>query len=120
MVCAYCWSICTRTRSCTMRRPGLGPSAPRSKSTPWAKAGAAEAVGHRLQRELGWIDRGHLVPRQRRRDPRVGRRSHRVGGSHGAVLGVLVVVEEDAVPLFFPPLRGGELRGAPLDLARER
>ena len=37
-----------------------------------------------------------------------------------AVLGVLVVVEEDAVPLLLPPLAGRERGRAPLDLARER
>ena len=55
-----------------------------------------------------------------RRDARVGRGPHRVGGGDGAVLGVLVVVEEDAVPLLLPPLAGGELGRAPLHLARQR
>ena len=61
-----------------------------------------------------------LVPGQRRRHARVGRRPHRVGRGDGAVLGVLVVVEEDAVALLLPPLAGGERRRAPLDLARQR
>ena len=62
----------------------------------------------------------HLVPGERRRHARVGQRAHRVRRAGGAVLRVLVVVEEHAVALLLPPLRGGERRRAPLDLARER
>ncbi len=51
-----------------------------------------------------------LVPRDGRGDARVGLRAHRVRAGDGAVLGVLVVVEEDAVALLLPPLAGGERR----------
>src|SRR5262249_239783 len=37
----------------------------------------------------------------------------------GAVLGVLVVVEEDAVALLLPPLAGRDFGSAPLDFPRE-
>ena len=47
---------------------------------------------------------------ERRRDARVGERPHRVGRAGRAVLGVLVVVEEDAVALLLPPLRRRERR----------
>ena len=63
---------------------------------------------------------GTSSQRERRRHARVGQRAHRVGRAGRAVLGVLVVVEEHAVALLLPPLRGGERRRAPLDLARQR
>ena len=50
------------------------------------------------------------LPVERRRHPRVGLRPHRVGGGDGAVLRVLVVVDEDAVALLLPPLAGGDAR----------
>ena len=50
----------------------------------------------------------------------VGPGPHRIGRRNRAVLRVLVVVDEDAVPLFLPPFAGGQLRRAPLDLARQR
>ena len=49
-------------------------------------------------------------PIERRRDARVGQRAHRVGRAGRAVLGVLVVVEEDAVALLLPPLRRRDRR----------
>src|SRR5205814_10003101 len=53
-------------------------------------------------------------------DARFGQRTHRVRRTSGAVLRILVVVEEDAAPLLLPPL-GRRQRGcAPLDLAGER
>ena len=59
---------------------------------------------HRRQREVGGLAVVDLVPGQRRRHARVGRRPHRVGAGDRAVLRVLVVVEEHAVALFLPPL----------------
>src|SRR5205807_6816525 len=79
-----------------------------------------EALGHGGEREIGRVDARHLVPVERRRDPRLGRRPHRVGGGHGAVLGVLVVVHEHAVALFLPPLARRERGGAALHVARQR
>ena len=69
----------------------------------------------RVDRERLGLDGRHLVPGQRRGDARVGQRPDGVGLRHRPVLGVLVVVEEDAVALLLPPLRGGEVRarGAP-------
>ena len=70
--------------------------------------------------ERGRIAAWHLVPAQRRRHPGVRRRPDGVGRGDGPVLGVLVVVDEDAVPLFLPPARGRLLRRAALDLPGQR
>ena len=86
----------------------------------WRSPTAAKRAGIVAQREVARVAVVDLVPGQRRRHARVGRRPHRVGAGDGAVLRVLVVVEEDAVALFLPPLAGRERRRAPLDLARER
>ena len=61
-----------------------------------------------------------LIPGERCRNSRIRSRSHGVRGSDGAILRVLVVVDEHAVALFLPPLAGGEIRHALLDFARER
>src|SRR5437763_6067329 len=45
-----------------------------------------ESIGNGLQRERFRLDGGHLVPRQRRGNPRVRRGPHRVRGRDGAVL----------------------------------
>ena len=63
---------------------------------------------------------GNLVPRQRRRNPGVRRRPHRIGGGDRPVLGVLVEVDEHALPVFLPPPAGGQLRGTALHLAGHR
>ena len=63
---------------------------------------------------------GHFRPGQRRGYPGVRDRADGIGGSDRAVLGVLVVVHEDAVPLFLPPLGRGQLGCPPLDLPRHR
>src|SRR6185436_10010652 len=80
----------------------------------------AKARGHRSEREIRRIATLDLVPGERRRDACVRRGSYRVCGSDGAILGVLVVVDEHTVTLLLPPLAGGELRCASLDLTRER
>ena len=53
-----------------------------------------------------------LVPGERRGHARVRRRPHRIGRGDGAVLGVLVVVDEDAVALLLPPLAASRVVGA--------
>src|SRR5207245_11446762 len=63
-----------------------------------------EALGHSGEREIGRVGARHFVPAERRRDPRIGRGPYRVGGGHGPVFGVLVVVHEHAVALFLPTL----------------
>src|SRR6185295_332495 len=83
-------------------------------------AESSEAFGHRRQSEIGGLAAGYLIPGERRRHAGVVSGSHGVGGGHRAVLGVLVVVDEHAVPLFLPPLAGRDGWRAPLDLARER
>ena len=47
-------------------------------------------------------------------------RAHRVGGGDRAVLGVLVEVDEDALPLLLPPPARGQLGRPVLHLARHR
>ena len=85
-----------------------------------AVADRGEARGHRAQREVARAGTPQSSSQvSGRRHARVGLGAHRVGARHRAVLGVLVVVEEDAVALLLPPLAGGELRRAPLDLAGE-
>ena len=61
------------------------------------------------ERERGRIAVRDLVPGERHRDARVGRRPHRLRRGDRAVLRVLVVVEEDAVALLLPPLAGREV-----------
>ena len=73
-----------------------------------------------VDRVLRRIARRHLRPGQRRGHPGVSDRADGVGGRDRAVLGVLVVVHEDAVPLFFPPLGRGQVGRPPLDLPRHR
>ena len=56
---------------------------------------------------------GHLCPVKWRRHPRVGPRTDRVGRRDGAVLGVLVEVDEDAFAAFLlPPLARRQVRCA--------
>src|SRR5438270_351944 len=79
-----------------------------------------EARRHRRNREVLSLDVRQLVPGDGRRHSRVGPAAHRVGGENRAVARVLVVVDEHALAaLLLPPGRGHELRGTPLDLARE-
>ena len=77
----------------------------------------AQSARHRLNGQVGRFDVGHLVPFQGAGDPGIGDRAHRVGAGHGAVPGVLVVVDEHPVTFLLPPLAGGQGGGAPLDLA---
>ena len=79
-----------------------------------------EPGGHGVDGELLGPAAGHLVPGQRGGHAGVRSGPDRVGGGHRAVLGVLVVVHEHAVPLFLPPPGRGDLRGPPLDLPGHR
>src|SRR5574341_1246349 len=74
----------------------------------------------RFQRELRRIAVRHLVPVERHRNARIRRRPHRPRGRHCPVLGVLVVVDKDAVPLLLPPLARRQLWRSPLHRARQR
>ena len=76
--------------------------------------------GHRADREDFGLHAGDLVPVQRCRNARVRDRSHAVGGRHGPIAGVLVVVDEHAVAFLLPPLRRRDVGDAALDLACER
>ena len=79
-----------------------------------------EPGGHGVDGERLRPAAGHLVPSQRRGHPRIGRRPHRVRRRHGAVLGVLIEVDEHALALLLPPVAGGQSRCAPFDLAGDR
>src|SRR2546422_10381006 len=74
-----------------------------------------EALWHRRQGKVRGIGGIHFVPPERRRDPRLGGGPHGVRRGDRAVLGVLIVVDEDAMALFLPPLARGELGDAALD-----
>src|ERR1043166_10179311 len=82
-------------------------------------ADLCEALRDGGKREGLRLDGGHFVPVERRGDARVGGRTDRVGRRDRAVLGVLVVVQEDAVALLLPRFARGELRRAALDLASQ-
>src|SRR5580698_1147594 len=69
--------------------------------------------------EICRIAVGHFIPEERSRNARVRERAHRIRGSCRAVFRILVVVKEDAVPLFFPPFGSGKGWYTPFDLARE-
>src|SRR5262249_11547203 len=73
-----------------------------------------------VEPQFGRIDVGHLFPLERAADPGVGHRPDRVARGDGPVPGVLVVVDEDTVPLLLPPFAGGIPWQPPLHLARER
>src|SRR5229473_857613 len=79
-----------------------------------------ETFRHRPEREVFRIGAIDLVPAQWRRNARVGRRPDRVRRRHGTILGVLVVVYENALALFFPPLAGRELGCAPFHFPSQR
>src|SRR5918999_5724714 len=78
-----------------------------------------EPVRHRGHSEILWIAARNFVPAERSRDPGVVGRPDGVGRSHGPIFRILIVVDEDAVPLLFPPLARGDFRSPPLDLPRE-
>src|SRR5262245_21959879 len=79
-----------------------------------------EARGHRGQREIRRVAVSNFVPCERCRDARVWGWPHRIRRGDGAILGVLVVVDEHPVALLLPPLAGGERRRTFLDFTRER
>ncbi len=78
-------------------------------------ADGGEAGGHGGDGEVGGVAGGDFAPVEGRGDAGVGERADRVGRAGGAVFGVLVVVEEDAVALLFPPFGGGEVGDAFFD-----
>ena len=76
--------------------------------------------GHRCHREVSRVARVDLSPGERSGHTRVRFRAHGICGGDRAILRVLVVVDEDAVPLFFPPLAGRQRGRTTFDLARQR
>src|SRR5262249_44119035 len=78
-----------------------------------------EARGHRAQREVLGTARLELLPGDRCRDARVWLRTDRIRARDRAILGVLIVVDEDAVALLLPPLAGRQTGRTALHLARE-
>src|ERR1700682_330161 len=83
-------------------------------------ANLSKPPGDRGQRKRLRRAGRHLLPPQRCGHAGVCQRTDGVGGSHRSVLGVLVVIEEDAVPFLLPPAAGCTLGGAAPDLARQR
>src|ERR1700739_2497780 len=67
-----------------------------------------ETFWNREHRKICWLAVRDLAPVKRGGDTSIGERAHGICRARGSVLGVLVVVEEHAVPLLFPPFRGGE------------
>ena len=108
--------LLARSSAATARRPGprprggpTAPGAPRASRPPRrcprpGRRCAANRAGTVSSVNASASTVGDLVPGQRHRDPRVGRRPDGVGRRHRPVLGVLVVVEEHAVALLLPPL----------------
>src|SRR5262245_44514165 len=82
-------------------------------------AARGKSFRHGSQCEGAWIALGDFVPLEWRRDARVRRWPNGVGRGDRPILRILVVIDEHAVPLFFPPLARGELGRASLDITRE-
>src|SRR5580700_49148 len=57
---------------------------------------------------------------KRRRDTGIRQGAHRIRRARGSVLRVLVVIEEHALTLLFPPFRTGQSWCTPLHCARQR
>src|SRR5215472_10602432 len=83
-------------------------------------ADLGEPGRHRVDGERLRLAASNLGPGQRRGHPRVAGGADRIRRRHRAVLGVLVVVNEHAMQLLLPPLRGGQLGRPPLDLPGQR
>ncbi len=81
----------------------------------WGSPSVREAGGDSEDGEVGGFAVGDLVPVEGRGDAGIGERADGVGGGGGAVFGVLVVVEEDAVALLFPPFGAGQGGDAAFD-----
>ena len=79
-----------------------------------------EALRHREDGKIGRIAVGNFMPVKRRGDASVRERAHRIRRAGGPILRVLVVVEENAVALLFPPFRTGQRGDAALDRTRQR
>src|SRR5579864_5576763 len=69
--------------------------------------------------KVGRVAVGNFVPVKRRGHAGVGQRANGIGRARGAILRVLVVVEEHAVTLLLPPFRTGKGGRAPFDFARK-
>src|SRR5215469_11710445 len=67
-----------------------------------------ESLGHGEDSEVGGIAIGNFAPIKRRRYPRIRKRPYGIRGAGSSVLRILVVIEEDSVPLFLPPFRCGQ------------
>jgi hypothetical protein len=80
-------------------------------------ADLGEPFRHGPDREGVGVAAGYFVPSQRRRNPGLRNGPDGICTSDRSVLGVLVVVDEDAVPFLLPPPRGRELGRAPFDLS---
>jgi len=84
--------------------PAALPANPPLRRSPKPDRQSLRTARYRRDREIAQFALGQLVPGHRRRDASVGHRPHRVRRCDRSILGVLVVVDEDAVALFLPPL----------------
>lgn len=75
---------------------------------PMRIAESGEACWYGKHREVGGLTVGDLLPREGCGDAGIGQRADGVGRTGGAILGVLVVVEEHAVAFLFPPFGTGQ------------
>src|ERR1700692_997564 len=78
-----------------------------------------ESFWHCEHSKIRWIGVRHFTPLKWRRDASIRQRTYRIGRGRGPILRILVVIEEDTVPLFLPPLRTRQSGYAPLDCTRQ-
>src|SRR4051812_18740716 len=81
-----------------------------------AVADADKASRHGGEGKVTGLTSRHLFPAERSRYRRFGPGADRIGGCHGPVLGILVVVHKHPVPLLLPPFAGSDRWSASLHL----
>src|SRR2546426_749525 len=114
------WRVAESSRLVLSGKLKQGPQGPDRLIDAFGRvADLSEPFRDGVDREGPGFTACDFVPCQRRRDPGIGGGANRVGGRDRAVLRILVVVEEDAVPLFLPPATCGDVGGAPLDFASQ-
>src|SRR5579875_1882962 len=97
-----------------------GSNEPGAVDVPMRVTPFSETPRHAKDGEIARLAVGYLMPIKRRGHASIGQRAHRIRRARGAILRVLVVIEEHAVALLLPPFGAGQRRGAALDFARER
>ena len=82
-------------------------------------ANLTKATRHRLQVEILRLALSNFAPGQGRGYARIRLWPHRVSARDCPILRVLVVIEEDAMPLFLPPFARRQRWRTPLDFSSE-